>query len=94
VKAAAAAAAGFPDATATGGRREVRLDFSLFFLACPGSPVPVAGEPGRGVGGWGDESSGVSDFVMNCCIYSLNFDYRVDHVWRAALLIRYIALAT
>ena len=35
----AAAAAGFPDATATGGGREVRLDFSFFFLACPGSPV-------------------------------------------------------
>lgn len=84
-----AAAAGFPDATATGGGREVRLDFSLFFLACPGFPVPVAGEPEGGKG----ESSGVR-ILLGTVAYSLNFDYHVAHVWRAAFLIRHIVLAT
>jgi hypothetical protein len=35
--------AGIPDATATGGRREVRLGFSSFLLSCPVSPVSVGG---------------------------------------------------
>lgn len=73
----AATAAGFPDATATGGGREVRLDFSLFFLACPGSPVPVAGEPEGGrLNHLGFR------ILLGTAAYSLNFDYHVAHVWR------------
>jgi len=40
--------AGIPDATAIGGRREVRLDFSSFLLLHFVSPVSVGG---RGKGG-------------------------------------------